>query len=560
MRLLDARTITLETFTSENEVPRYAILSHTWGLEEVTFLDINGSNPERLRGYEKIKSACLQSLRDGIRYIWIDTCCIDKASSSELSETINSMFKWYQTTTVCYAYLGDVADDHGGVEHIANSFDLPEEAVLESLESQSAKSRWWTRGWTLQELIAPRDLEFYSAGFKHIGSKRNLLRIINVISGIDEEILLYGNGLAKVCVATKMSWAAARKTTRVEDMAYSLLGIFEISMTMLYGEGARAFTRLQEEIIKTTNDQSIFAWSGYKFESNALFAPHPTCFKGSDRIVTMQALGSGTEFSLTNAGLDIALPLFRSHRDVGRDRDGSSCHRPCWIAPLACRFELNFFGPIALELEESEEKGVFEVHVGNRRAFVINAVDATTPSARSVLIRQQSTTAYLYRKPHPGGVNGNMQLVYNKKCLIRWDQHQELLRGRSCYPAEAWNVGRDVMWTKRGHKIVAGLDIRTPNGLRCILVIGYQREEHQSEVVSWEREWVSLNEYTGGTSIQQICETAWHGETNHAMAFPGSTAQIEAKIRRDTVLGEEVFVVDISVTAKPSLRFGGWTR
>ncbi|OCL00760.1 HET-domain-containing protein [Cenococcum geophilum 1.58] len=245
MRLLDARTITLRSFVSKNEVPQYAILSHTWGLEEVTFDDLNGSDPGQLHGYKKIIEACRQTYQDGIHYLWMDTCCIDKRSSSELSEAINSMFKWYQAAAVCYAYLQDVE------------------------ETQFAKSRWWTRGWTLQELIAPSELIFCDKFFRRIGSKKELVRVISVISGIDEAVLLHKLSLKDVCVATRMSWAAKRKTTRIEDIAYSLINIFGIDMAMLYGEGNRAFIRLQEEIIKSTNDQSIFAWNGYNDENGS---------------------------------------------------------------------------------------------------------------------------------------------------------------------------------------------------------------------------------------------------------------------------------------------------
>ena len=160
MRLLDARTITLRSFVSENEVPRYAILSHTWGREEVTFDDLNGSDPSQLYGYEKLNEACRQTRRDGIHYLWMDTCCIDKRSSSELSEAINSMFKWYKAAAVCYAYLQDVeVSDIESFKNLSNltNLNLTSEHETRIQETQFAKSRWWTRGWTLQELIAPSE-------------------------------------------------------------------------------------------------------------------------------------------------------------------------------------------------------------------------------------------------------------------------------------------------------------------------------------------------------------------------------------------------------------------
>lgn len=270
MRLLDARTITLRSFVSKNEVPQYAILSHTWGLEEVTFDDLNGSDPGQLHGYKKIIEACRQTYQDGIHYLWMDTCCIDKRSSSELSEAINSMFKWYQAAAVCYAYLQDVeVSDIESFKNLSSNLNLTSEQEALIQETQFAKSRWWTRGWTLQELIAPSELIFCDKFFRRIGSKKELVRVISVISGIDEAVLLHKLSLKDVCVATRMSWAAKRKTTRIEDIAYSLINIFGIDMAMLYGEGNRAFIRLQEEIIKSTNDQSIFAWNGYNDENGS---------------------------------------------------------------------------------------------------------------------------------------------------------------------------------------------------------------------------------------------------------------------------------------------------
>ena len=192
----------------------------------------------------KIRNACWVARKNGYRYIWIDSCCIDKSSSSELSEAINSMYKWYGLAAVCYAYLADVPS--GKNHHVEGS--------------AFCKSRWFRRGWTLQELIAPVSVEFLSRNWAAISSKHALVDLIETITKIDYKALLHLQPLDAFSVAQRLSWAAERITTRVEDRAYSLLGIFDINMPTLYGEGDRAFRRLQELIMQRTPDQSLLAW------------------------------------------------------------------------------------------------------------------------------------------------------------------------------------------------------------------------------------------------------------------------------------------------------------
>ncbi|KAM5546156.1 hypothetical protein V8D89_000282 [Ganoderma adspersum] len=192
----------------------------------------------------KIREACRVAREKGYRYIWIDSCCIDKSSSSELSEAINSMYKWYGLADVCYAYLADVPP---GEDH-------------QAWGSAFRKSRWFGRGWTLQELIAPLSVEFLSKDWAPIGSKHALVDVVESVTKIDYKALLHMEPLDAFSVAQRLSWAASRETTREEDRAYSLLGILDINMATLYGEGDRAFRRLQEQIMQRTPDQSLFAW------------------------------------------------------------------------------------------------------------------------------------------------------------------------------------------------------------------------------------------------------------------------------------------------------------
>lgn len=173
MRLLNVHTQELDEYFDE-DIPDYAILSHTWGKDEVSFRDmktLKKKDLEKMSGHLKISSACKQAIRDGFKHIWIDTCCIDKTSSAELSEAINSMFKWYANSRHCYAYMSDVPGNLKGLQ------DLPSDNHLEPLEeakfqkSPFRQSRWFTRGWTLQELIAPAKIHFFAHDWSYLGSK-----------------------------------------------------------------------------------------------------------------------------------------------------------------------------------------------------------------------------------------------------------------------------------------------------------------------------------------------------------------------------------------------------
>ncbi|KAH8891656.1 HET-domain-containing protein [Thozetella sp. PMI_491] len=262
MRLLNTATLRLETFLV-SELPPYAILSHTWAQDEVLFEDLEpAKNPvlgklttNKAGGSKLVQSARLAA-QEGYQYIWIDTCCIDKSSSAELSEAINSMFRWYMLSTVCYAYLADVD---------ATPSDTA--AVLD----QFHRCRWFTRGWTLQELIAPGNLVFFNKSWNPIGTRDSLKSNIEQISQVPSPILASDASqkpgsrnplhyLSRVSVSTRLSWAARRQTQRIEDEAYSLMGMFGINMPLIYGEGSNAFQRLQEELIRISDDQSILAF------------------------------------------------------------------------------------------------------------------------------------------------------------------------------------------------------------------------------------------------------------------------------------------------------------
>ncbi len=295
MRLLNCTTFELEEFFGV--CPAYAILSHRWQDQEVSLQDIKDGTGTKKAGYSKIQMCCHETIKHDLQYVWIDTCCIDKSSSAELTEAINSMYRWYQDAKVCFAYLFDVEDSV--VQ--AQSF-----AALKV--SQFGLSSWWSRGWTLQELIAPATVEFFNSSWKYLGSKHDLIDQIPAITGIHHKVL-EGADPESFSVAQRMSWASKRTTTRIEDRAYSLLGIFGVNMPMLYGEGERAFIRLQEEIMKHSNDHSLFAWSSDAVGYRGLLAKSPASFQESYDIVPSINRLSHVPYSVTNFGLSITLAM-----------------------------------------------------------------------------------------------------------------------------------------------------------------------------------------------------------------------------------------------------------
>ncbi|KAI1792775.1 hypothetical protein LXA43DRAFT_315572 [Ganoderma leucocontextum] len=226
----------------------------------------------------KIRMACAVARAHGHLLLWIDSCCIDKTSSSELSEAINSMYLWYRHASVCYAYLADV----------------PSRASALARDRAIRRSKWFTRGWTLQELIAPRIVVFLSSQWTFLGSRFGMAGIVAQITAIDLEVLAHEKEPQDVSVASRMSWAADRETTRVEDQAYALLGIFGIHMQPMYGEGGRAFIRLQEEILKRIPDATLFAW-GERMPYMPLYGPdQESCSPDCDRFSLTSAEGTVT--------------------------------------------------------------------------------------------------------------------------------------------------------------------------------------------------------------------------------------------------------------------------
>ena len=375
MRLLDTTTLLLSEFFGDL-IPQYVALSHTWVTnQEISLQDLQeihkhprelSPHPFTLKsGYQKIVECCKQARDNGFEWAWIDTCCIDKTSSAELSEAINSMFQWYRNCQICYTFLSDVSDGD----------------ILDNVDSEFRNSRWFTRGWTLQELLAPPDLRFFSRSWNILGDRCHLRDLISEVTGIPARYLGPANvvpqpsssslqnhrpdSFFKASVAQRMSWASRRNTTRKEDLSYCLLGIFNANIPLLYGEGDKAFRRLQEEIIKQTNDQSLFAW-GYKLYPDpeiatdfmrpySYLATSPADFKYCQNMVTYNTgrKARSRSFEVTKRGLRIDVDLFTFESQPGS-----------WFNPsidvfglLDCSTEGGVFNRIAIPLNRPRRVG-----------------------------------------------------------------------------------------------------------------------------------------------------------------------------------------------------------
>ncbi|KAL9017667.1 MAG: hypothetical protein Q9185_005001 [Variospora sp. 1 TL-2023] len=326
--------------------PHYAILSHRWGKAEVTFQML--TNPqwrESNLGAEpmkKIREACKKARdRDTpIEWLWCDTCCIDKNNSEELRSSIDSMFEWYRKATVCYGYLTDV------------DWDPSRQQMSKSVDRPNQESVWFERGWTLQELLAPRYMEFFDRNWTFMGTRDGLSDKLQSVTGIAKKYLTGAANFKQASVATRMGWMAGRTTTEIEDIAYSMLGLLDISMPIYYGEGVKAFMRLQRTLIESSWDESLFAWTTpangltcYRRDNKTpvwapnswgLLAPSPDCFSRYRDLVVLPDLCvprlSGS-YKWVQRAIQFAMPM-KSGTEVtnffGRARKEVTLPLNCW--------------------------------------------------------------------------------------------------------------------------------------------------------------------------------------------------------------------------------------
>jgi hypothetical protein len=340
MRLLNTQSFELSRLFVPTEVPDYAILSHRWNTEEIIFADLNNASTDQVQhqmrmknGFAKIQGACQSALKDGYEWIWIDSCCIDKSSSAELQEAINSMWRYYAQSNVCYVYLADVPDAEAG------------------WGPMFAESEWFTRGWTLQELIAPESLEFFAKDWTALGTKFERYMQIAEITSIDANALIRALDVDSFCAAERLSWAAHRKVTREEDEAYSLLGLFDVNMPLLYGEGReKAFVRLQEAIYTASADQSIFLYHYSRYEdAQPLLASSLTSF--CDKAGCVPCLSQGTGNRSSNFG----------YRDIeASERWSTQAHEQIMTTVTTSRYEMSATLPLLAYRDVSSKLKFFE--------------------------------------------------------------------------------------------------------------------------------------------------------------------------------------------------------
>lgn len=324
MRLLE--TTSLEFHAGDHASFRqegYAVLSHRWVPHEVT-LEQFGSHVEELKSasnlspqLEKIRGACNTARGKGIKWIWIDSCCIDKRDLVETTESINAMYNWYHNSKLCIVYLYDVKKN--------DTTAITDPHIFDRIGPEGP-SEWFSRGWTLQELLAPREMEFYDKEWAYMGTKTGMKAPIEAITGIDQSYLAGYDNFRQACIAQKMSWMVGRTTTREEDIAYSMVGLFGITMTPIYGEGRRAFKRLQEILLSNiAMDESLFAWRmpalhagdryndatvGWDADEWGLCAPSPEWFTGSAGVRTFGPPAWQGEFIMGPTGMQA--PIGRS--------------------------------------------------------------------------------------------------------------------------------------------------------------------------------------------------------------------------------------------------------
>ncbi|RYP71549.1 hypothetical protein DL770_008115 [Monosporascus sp. CRB-9-2] len=472
MWLIRTDTLQLEYVTDAiAEDKPYAILSHCWEEgHEVSFQEFCDleRTVRRKKGFAKIINACAYAREEKppLDYCWVDTCCIDKKSSAELTEAINSMFKWYREAAVCYAYLHDLPG-HG------------------DLEQQLPLCRYFTRGWTLQELIAPRKMQFFDGEWKRCGTKPRLQGLLHRITNIPLAVLMDGDKVHSECIARRMSWAAHRQTGRIEDQAYCLLGIFGISMPMIYGEGWQAFRRLQEELIKDNPDRSIFAWKSPMTiasdsssrssgddngddEYRGLLARTPREFAHCGRYASLQtAYRSYSDFLITNRGLRFEgrLPIVTMPR-MGYLLDLECCDSEPSGGDQAWR--------IGIVLHKTGNNGFVRVDPRNLHAFRRFGGSGDVRYHTPYLRLSRFFAAKDLTRPQLDSIRAQYQL----SLCVRLPSSAKI---REVGPEELWDATRSVFMTLRADTFVGYVRLELEDDSRnasnrkrveCLLAVG----------------------------------------------------------------------------------------
>ncbi|PQE05543.1 HET domain-containing protein [Rutstroemia sp. NJR-2017a BBW] len=531
MRLINckSRPLAIEEFSS-SAIPRYAILSHTWEEQEVTYQQFtNVKARTSSKGWGKVQKACELASEEGHKYLWIDSCCIDKSSSAELSEAINSMFEWYLRAAVCFAYLSDYK-----TSTVTNPC--------------LCGARWFVRGWTLQELIAPTKMFFYDKTWNLIGTKKGLCSELSKITGIAAEVLCPPKStnvrdlLDDLPVGLRMSWASKRETTRIEDQSYCLLGIFGINMPMLYGEGPRAFMRLQEEIVKISNDMTLFAWTMPFPGEFGEFA----CLGG---IVADSPAKFNLDYAMSNKGLRIRTSLlptatedlvvmpiychFKARSDDSQNLSITLKHQGGGVYVRACPEKLTFFRTWVGQAATPSE------------IFIARSITATAASRLSSAHRNAFIFRFKFTRQH-------LPLVETKPRHL-WDTENQMFITDGIPNFVAFH---------RFEVIGAGARDKAPVTWSCVVACGF----------SANTPWVAVSTGSDGlyraATSNDLIEVARIGVSRGRLsngsktltqyvdrAFPSHLGRMKLACQQEVLRGEPVICVTISLL-KHTL-FGG---
>jgi hypothetical protein len=468
------------------------------------------------------------------------------------------MYSWYENSAVCYTWLGDVS------EHNPRSL---------LYEDEISESRWFTRGWTLQELIAPKEMHFFNKDWKFIGDKRTLLPLLTQVTKIPHNVLEDSSQRTFSSVARKMSWAANRETTRVEDVAYSLLGIFEVNMPLLYGEGKRAFIRLQEEILKETSDQSILAWNPLddygmylKELSGSVLAASPKAFVGSENVIPFPSTAGRQPHSITNKGLRIEVPILTS---VSR----SIMHH---VAILDCHLENDFSGPIGIPLFKTPEGSVFLRRLRDGKIAKYSTTQVEDAEVHTIYIakhvpeevRQCPKTCVVRAVSMKNYGYDLVQVVPRPSHESMWFETTRVLQmafedDRSSY---------ESMWFKTSRVLQVAFDSENNSETRrterssaafifyngqvdscCVIMCAVYSKTYTENIRTSVKIIDELDRALLKSWIEEwICADSWEifkGFEYEEAKIPseGSNATIGARMAQEKILNQKVFVLDIGI-------------
>lgn len=449
------------------------------------------------------------------------------------------MYRWYRKATKCYAYLSDIF------------IDTSRSDEARYLQSQLRESRWLTRGWTLQELIAPVQVTFYDQRWNRIGTKKELVGPLSAITGIDSLVLGDRCNLQELSVAKRLSWAAGRRTTRIEDQAYCLLGLLDVNMTLIYGEGEKAFLRLQDELLRTSDDCSLLSW--WRRVDTGILAPSPSHFEPCGKIVPIAGSIVSNSWQMTHRGLKLTLPVL------------SQGHHETYLGILACRLEDHYTHVLALHLRKhgqdssldrpamlcSVQKCTTDCEMlpgcieGYREFHFVDVQGLSSIKSTTILIPLHNYQVFA----------GFSALRFTQSIWVR--ERPSSLKPLEAFPPWQWNL--ETMTMSR-HKMIPN-EIGDDKQVGAILFeFGADAQFVLCFAVSYKMQYVKIVR-RGQDSLHNICkdldaatshQQPMHRDAIHYISNVRNTRRrrIYATLESASVLGEEVWVIDLTLRTR----------